>query len=809
MWPAVVLGAGLRASDPPRRRAGAGRARAGPRPLRARPRAIATCSWSAPARPGSPPRSPPARAARASCWPTSGRTSAARLPSSAGRSAASRPASGSRAPTRELGARCRRSASSGAPACSATTTTTSWARSSASPTTCRRAARHAPRQRLLDDPRPAGRARDRGAGAAAGVRRQRPAGRHARVRGARLCERLRRGRPAGASSSPPTTTTLTGPRSTLTPPGSRSRRSSIAAREPGALADRARDAGIEVRTGSVVRRARGRLEVRGVELATTRRRGARSARVRSGRDVRRLESGGASVQPVRARGRCGRRRSPPSFPARRARPSARRGRRAACSIWPAASPMALRAGAEAAAAAGFRAHAATAAAGCRRARGGAACSRSGGSAAAGARRSSTSRTTSPPTTSASPRARATSRSSTPSATPRSAWRPIRARPRTSTGSRFWPRRAAIRSPRSASPPSGPPYTPVAIGSFAGHERGRHYQPVRRTAIHAWHERRGAVFVEAGRGCGRNTTREGGEDVAAATVREALAVRRAVGLCDVSTLGKIDLQGPDAAAFLDRLYVNVLLRRSPVGRARYGLMLREDGIVFDDGTTSRLGEHHFLMTTTTANAAAVLAHMEFYAQTVWPELDVQLLLGHRAVGRHRARRARERATCWRGSSTASMSSNEALPYMGVAETTIRGVRARIFRISFSGRARLRDQRAGRLWRGGLGAADGCRRRVRHRALRHGGARRAAHREGPRRRPRAGWPHHRPRSRSRPHAQHAQGLHRPEADGAARPGRSQAAGSGRADAGRARMRACAAAPTWSRIRSARAARPASAT
>ena len=93
------------------------------------------------------------------------------------------------------------------------------------------------------------------------------------------------------------------------------------------------------------------------------------------------------------------------------------------------------------------------------------------------------------------------------------------------------------------------------------------------------------------------------------------------LCDVSTLGKIDLQGPDAAAFLDRLYVNGFSGLA-VGRARYGVMLREDGIVFDDGTTSRLGEHHFLMTTTTANAAAVLAHMEFYAQTVWPELDVR-------------------------------------------------------------------------------------------------------------------------------------------------------------------------------------------
>ena len=130
-----------------------------------------------------------------------------------------------------------------------------------------------------------------------------------------------------------------------------------------------------------------------------------------------------------------------------------------------------------------------------------------------------------------------------------------------------------------------------------------------------------MFVEAGHWLRPQYYPAGGEDVAAATVREALAVRRSVALCDVSTLGKIDLQGPDAAAFLDRLYVNGFSTLA-VGRARYGLMLREDGIVFDDGTTSRLGEQHFLMTTTTANAAAVLAHMEFYAQTVWPELDVR-------------------------------------------------------------------------------------------------------------------------------------------------------------------------------------------
>ena len=227
----------------------------------------------------------------------------------------------------------------------------------------------------------------------------------------------------------------------------------------------------------------------------------------------------------------------------------------------------------------------------------------------------------------------------------------------------------------------PPYTPVAIGSFAGHARGRHYQPTRRTAIHGWHERRGAVFVEAGHWLRPQYYPAGGEDVAAATAREALAVRRSVALCDVSTLGKIDLQGPDAAAFLDRLYVNGFSGLA-VGRARYGVMLREDGIVFDDGTTSRLGEHHFLMTTTTANAAAVLAHMEFYAQTVWPDLDVRFSSVTEQWAGIALSGPRSREVLGRAVDDVAVS-NEALPYMGVIETTIRGVRSRIFRISFSG------------------------------------------------------------------------------------------------------------------------------
>ena len=106
-------------------------------------------------------------------------------------------------------------------------------------------------------------------------------------------------------------------------------------------------------------------------------------------------------------------------------------------------------------------------------------------------------------------------------------------------------------------------------------------------------------------------------------RSRACARRASGVCDVSTLGKIDIQGPDAGAFLDRVYINTF-STLPVGKARYGVMLREDGFVMDDGTTSRLADDHYFMTTTTANAAKVMQHLEFCHQVLWPELDVQMI-----------------------------------------------------------------------------------------------------------------------------------------------------------------------------------------
>jgi sarcosine oxidase subunit alpha len=227
----------------------------------------------------------------------------------------------------------------------------------------------------------------------------------------------------------------------------------------------------------------------------------------------------------------------------------------------------------------------------------------------------------------------------------------------------------------------PPYVPVAMGNFAGHTIGYEFMPVRRTAIHDWNEKQGAVFIEAGmwlraRYYPQSTT----DTLYDCYVRETNATRNNVAMVDVSTLGKIDIQGPDTAEFLNRLYINNWLKL-PIGRARYGIMLREDGMVFDDGTTTRLGENHYFMTTTTANAAPVLAHMEYYHQTVWPELDVVFCSVTEqwtgiAVAGPNSRKLLEKVID-------IDISNEAFPFMAVGECNMNNIPARLFRISFSG------------------------------------------------------------------------------------------------------------------------------
>ena len=227
----------------------------------------------------------------------------------------------------------------------------------------------------------------------------------------------------------------------------------------------------------------------------------------------------------------------------------------------------------------------------------------------------------------------------------------------------------------------PPFTPVTIGTIVGREVGKHFMPTRLTPMHEWHVKHNAVFVDAGAWKRPRYYKIGNETMLEAANREAKNVRDKVGICDVTTLGKIDVKGPDAAEFLNRVYTNAWMKL-PVGKARYGVMLREDGMVMDDGTTTRISENHYHMTTTTAQAANVLSHLEYYLQIVWPELKVNVV---------------STTEQWAGAALAGPKSrdvlskifpninvsNEILPFMGYTEAELFGVPARIFRISFSG------------------------------------------------------------------------------------------------------------------------------
>jgi sarcosine oxidase subunit alpha len=221
--------------------------------------------------------------------------------------------------------------------------------------------------------------------------------------------------------------------------------------------------------------------------------------------------------------------------------------------------------------------------------------------------------------------------------------------------------------------------PVPFAALAGAEVHGHLRPERRLPLHDWHQGAGASFAALGLWMRPLVyARDSGWEP---VLREARAVRRAVGITDVSTLGKIDVQGPDAARFLDFIYANRIANLA-VGRARYGIMLREDGMLFDDGTTARLAEDHFLVTTTTANAVAVLEHLEFQLQAVCPQLDVLLsdVSDHWAQFAIAGPRAREVVAAVVSELDLS---NTAFPFMAAAVARIAGVAGRVFRISFSG------------------------------------------------------------------------------------------------------------------------------
>ncbi|MDB5525850.1 MAG: Sarcosine oxidase alpha subunit [Rhizobium sp.] len=228
----------------------------------------------------------------------------------------------------------------------------------------------------------------------------------------------------------------------------------------------------------------------------------------------------------------------------------------------------------------------------------------------------------------------------------------------------------------------PFYTPVTFGALAGAARLEHAMPIRMSPLHGWAKKNGAVMVEAGLWYRSSWFPKAGEAGWRQSVdREVTTVRAHAGICDVSTLGKIEIAGPDAAEFLNRIYSNAMLKL-PVGKARYGLMLREDGIVYDDGTVSRLADNHFFITTTTAYAAEVMTHLEFFHQTVWPELDVRYVSVSDQWAQMSVVGPKSRTILQ--SLIADDLSDANFPFMTArAVTMTNGLSVRLYRISFSG------------------------------------------------------------------------------------------------------------------------------
>ncbi len=226
-----------------------------------------------------------------------------------------------------------------------------------------------------------------------------------------------------------------------------------------------------------------------------------------------------------------------------------------------------------------------------------------------------------------------------------------------------------------------PYTPITFGSLAGMARGDLFDPVRTTPMHEWARAQNAVFEDVGLWKRARYFPRAGEDMHAAVARECRAVRSACGIFDASTLGKIAVVGPDAAEFLNRLYINSWSNLA-VGRARYGILLRDDGFIYDDGVVARTALDRFHVTTTTGGAARVLAMMEDYRQTEWPELEVWLTSTTEQWAVIAVQGPLARQVLQPLIADIDLSST-ALPHMGVAEGSICGVPMMLFRVSFSG------------------------------------------------------------------------------------------------------------------------------
>jgi sarcosine oxidase subunit alpha len=230
----------------------------------------------------------------------------------------------------------------------------------------------------------------------------------------------------------------------------------------------------------------------------------------------------------------------------------------------------------------------------------------------------------------------------------------------------------------------PPYTPIPLGALGGRARGKDFRPTRLTPSHEWASANGATFVEVGNWLRAQWFARPGEKGWRDSVdREVEMTRASVGICDVTTLGKIDVQGKDAAEFLNKIYANAFGKLA-VGKVRYGLMLREDGICYDDGTAARMSENHFVMTTTTANAVLVFRRMEFARQCLWPDMDVHLISTTDGWAQFAVAGPNARNLLRKVVDEKHDLSNEAFPFMGCGEISVcGGTPARLFRISFSG------------------------------------------------------------------------------------------------------------------------------
>lgn len=227
----------------------------------------------------------------------------------------------------------------------------------------------------------------------------------------------------------------------------------------------------------------------------------------------------------------------------------------------------------------------------------------------------------------------------------------------------------------------PPAVPVAFAALAGRNRGELFDPVRVTALHPWHAEHGALFEDVGQWNRPWYYPQPGESMEEAVLRECRAARTGVAMMDGSTLGKINVQGPDAGVLLDRLYTN-LMSTLKVGRVRYGVMCGVDGMAIDDGTVIRVAEQEFLLTTTTGNAAKVLEWMEEWLQTEWPDLRVHLtsVTEHWVTIPLVGPRSRDVLALVAPDLDVD---NDAFPFMSWRDATVAGIPARVCRISFSG------------------------------------------------------------------------------------------------------------------------------